>query len=384
MSILTIHHTDCGTKLRRKRCTCVGDWPHFSARVACGARGQRVTKTFATKQMAERWAKRQQATMRHAERYGSELTIGDALHQLDEALLNETIENRSGIKYSPDTASSYRGSIRILHKSLNGGLARMPVSELDAPTIVRLREEMKREAISGSTIRNRLMPLRVIVNQAREQGILTTSPFDGVKLPVANGSRDRFADRHEAEALLGLLENPARAFMAVAFYSGLRAGEIAGLKIEHLDIAGATIYVRQAWSARVRKMGKPKSRRSIREVPIPAVLVAHLTEHLATRPSDGEALVFVSTRGGAFNSQSVNDRVRKECASPNVGLQPITLHSARHTYASLSAAAGVPITDLSEFLGHSSLELSLKTYRHLYPEARTFAKAKLDAYLSAA
>ena len=65
-------------------------------------------------------------------------------------------------------------------------------------------------------------------------------------------------------------------------------------------------------------------------------------------------------------------------------LEPIELHGARHTFASLMAEAGVPIEDLSEFLGHSTINLTVKTYRHLYPEARRRAAAALDAFLAAA
>ncbi len=73
---------------------------------------------------------------------------------------------------------------------------------------------------------------------------------------------------------------------------------------------------------------------------------------------------------------------RKEREARDLTL--IGLHEARHTYANLSAAAGIRIEDLSEYMGHTSLNMTFKRYRHLYPEARVEARDRLDAYLAAA
>ncbi len=62
----------------------------------------------------------------------------------------------------------------------------------------------------------------------------------------------------------------------------------------------------------------------------------------------------------------------------------ITPHEARHTFASLMAAAGVPIEDLSRFMGHASIAITADRYRHLYPEAVRDAQTKMGALLTAA
>jgi len=65
-------------------------------------------------------------------------------------------------------------------------------------------------------------------------------------------------------------------------------------------------------------------------------------------------------------------------------LAPLTLHEARHTYASLMIAAGVQPKPLSEFMGHSGITITLDRYGHLYPGARAEAAAMLDRLLEAA
>ena len=62
-------------------------------------------------------------------------------------------------------------------------------------------------------------------------------------------------------------------------------------------------------------------------------------------------------------------------------LEGITPHSARHTYASLMIAAGVNAKALSEFMGHSSTQITLDRYGHLFPGSRAEAAGLLDDYL---
>jgi integrase len=71
------------------------------------------------------------------------------------------------------------------------------------------------------------------------------------------------------------------------------------------------------------------------------------------------------------------DRVRKVA-----GLNRITLDEARHTYASLMIAAGVNAKALSEFMGHSSIQVTLDLYGHLMPGAESEAASRLDALLA--
>jgi integrase len=65
-----------------------------------------------------------------------------------------------------------------------------------------------------------------------------------------------------------------------------------------------------------------------------------------------------------------------------VGLEPITLHAARHTYASLMIAAGVNAKALCTFMGHANIGTTLDLYGHLFPGSQAEAASLLDAYLS--
>ena len=66
----------------------------------------------------------------------------------------------------------------------------------------------------------------------------------------------------------------------------------------------------------------------------------------------------------------------------NAGLPTITLHAARHTYASFMIAAGVNAKTLSTFMGHANIGITLDLYGHLFPGAEDEAAGLLDTYLS--
>jgi integrase len=79
-----------------------------------------------------------------------------------------------------------------------------------------------------------------------------------------------------------------------------------------------------------------------------------------------------------------NVRKRANAAWTRAGLDPIGLHECRHTFASLMIAAGVNAKALSEYMGHSSVTITLDRYGHLMPGNEREAATLLDAYLAGA
>jgi integrase len=131
-----------------------------------------------------------------------------------------------------------------------------------------------------------------------------------------------------------------------------------------------------------RRSGKgsivgPKSAAGERAVPIPKVLRALLAAHRLARVGDG--YVFGSSLSAPFTPSAVWRRSRT--AWKRAKLEPIGLHEARHTFASLMIAAGVNAKALAEYMGHSSIAITFDRYGHLMPGNHEQAAALLDAYL---
>lgn len=202
---------------------------------------------------------------------------------------------------------------------------------------------------------------------------MTINPTLRIEKPAVRCKVRMVASPVEAAARLEALEPADRPLWATAFYAGLRRGELIGLLWDDVDLATGVIHVRRGWDA-VEGEIAPKSRQGRRDVPIPAVLRDHLLELRMDGAGDGR--VFASDR--QVRSQAERARTRWTDA----GLERLTLHDARHTYASLMIAASVNAKALSTFMGHANIGITLDLYGHLMPGSEAEAATLLDAYLA--
>jgi integrase len=124
-----------------------------------------------------------------------------------------------------------------------------------------------------------------------------------------------------------------------------------------------------------------KSNAGRRKVPIAAILRDHLLEHLLRVDRAGDELVFGRTAADPFSPEQVQRRADKAWAA--AGLDRITPHECRHTYASLMIAAGVNAKALSTYMGHANISITLDRYGHLMPGSEDEAAGLLDSYLAA-
>jgi integrase len=230
-----------------------------------------------------------------------------------------------------------------------------------------------------STVRNYVIPLRVIFRRAVSRGVLDVNPTRGLELPAARGRRTRIADPTEAQALLNALEPRDRALYAVALYAGLRRGELRALRWEVIDLEAGTIHVHQSWDAREGPI-ETKTHAGTRTVPIPAALRAILLAHRLRQGTGGTGYLFTNRAGRPFDPSTVVDRAKK--AWEAAGLRPIGLHECRHTYASLLIAANVNPKAISTYLGHASITITLDRYGHLMPGNQEQAAGQLNDYLA--
>lgn len=167
-----------------------------------------------------------------------------------------------------------------------------------------------------------------------------------------SGSPTRVASAKEAAALSEPLPDSDRALWAVAFYAGLRRGEIQALRACDIDLGASLIRVEGRWDQEEGAI-EPKSLAGRRTVPLLAILRDHLDEHLLRTGRTGEQLVFGRTAADPFVPSTIDNRAQ-ECWQA-AGLNPITLHEARHTFASLLIDCGADAKAVQEFMGHSKI-----------------------------
>jgi integrase len=121
------------------------------------------------------------------------------------------------------------------------------------------------------------------------------------------------------------------------------------LRWSDVDLAVGVIGVDRSWAPGARSFVEPKSRAGRRKVPIAGVLPDILVEQEMT--ATGELVLGRGESDRAFNDTSIAQLAAK--AWRRAGLEPITLHEARHTFASLMIAAGVNARALTAYMGHA-------------------------------
>lgn len=337
---------------------------------------RRVYKSFDTLTAAKAWRRDMQVKIAKGEaRAVDPVTIREAWTLWLDAAERGVVRARGGEAYKPGVLASYSQVFKARPLKRFGSTK---VGELRRAAVQRWVDELVAEGLAAQSVRNNVNALRVLMKWCIREELRHDNPCDGVELPSGGTERDRIAPPAEAVELLGALAVAQdRAIYATAFFAGLRRGELMGLRWEDVDLVERVVRVRQNWDVKTRQLVAPKSKAGVRELGIPELLVPYLA---ALDTTDG--LVFRSATGGPFNHRALVDRAT--AAWDAAGLTPIGLHEARHTYASLMIAAGVNIKTISEWMGHSSVNITLDRYGHLLPGSAKVALGLLDAYLAEA
>jgi integrase len=301
--------------------------------------------------------------------------VRDAADALVAGMRAGRIRTRSGDRYKPSTIAGYDAALRTRVLPALGERRLDRVTRRDLRLLV---EDLLELGLDASSVRNALMPLRVLLRRAVEDGELAVNPAAGIALPAVRGRRDRIASPEEVRQLLAALPQPDRALWATAFYAGLRRGELVALRWQDVDLERRLLRVERAYDEKAHAFVEPKSRAGRRVVPIIAALATAFDEH-RTSAGAGE-LVFASRRGEPACGSTLWRRAR--AAWGEAGFAPIGLHEARHTYASTLIAAGADAKTVATLMGHASVQTTYDLYGKLLPGAEERTGALLEAYLA--
>jgi integrase len=187
------------------------------------------------------------------------------------------------------------------------------------------------------------------------------NPAAGVELPEKTAVREKQVLTLEQIAnLLCVLQGAYRAMIAVGIFTGLRVGEILGLRWEYVDFERKQIHVRQ--TVYRGTVGTPKTKRSRRSVPMPEYLYNELAAHYRrSEQRDGPELVFQTRNGTAFSDTNVLHRVIKP-AGKAIGAPWLNWHAFRRTLCTLFQEAGGSVKDAQLQLGHANAAITLEHY----------------------
>ncbi len=281
--------------------------------------------------------------------------------------------------YSSTTLQGYDRSLRHL---LIPEFGPRPAAEIGAHEWQLFVDRLARAGLSRSRISNHLAVVRAIYAWACRptRRLVPANPTIGVELPpVDEVKRDRAATAGEAEALLEVLSAEDRVPYGLAFYAGLRRGEMDCLQWSEVDLERLWLVVRKS------KSDAGTGRRLPIVAPLkPILLRAYM---LQRRPDRGRVLGDVSLTSGRLAPRARRAWTQAMKGARDSGqelrLDPIGLHECRHTYASFLMAAGYTLRELMEYMGHSSLQATERYVKLLpQPAGPDGAADRLNAYLA--
>jgi len=377
--IRTRHGRSCRSR-EGGRCNCS---PSYEAWVYSKRDGKKIRKTFPDLASAKGWrSDAEGAVRRRTLRAPTKTTVAEAAEVWLQGARVGTVRNRSGDRYKPSALRGYERSLRLRVKPELGHARLAAVTRGDVQGLV---DKLLGEGLDPSTIRNTLNPLQAIYRRALTREQVAVNPTVGLEIPASRGRRDRIAEPVEGAALIESLPAGDRALWATAMYAGLRRGELRGLRWTDIDLEGGVIRVEHGWDDSDGEI-QVKTRSGRRSVPILSRLRRELVAHKLLTGRDGDALVFGTTSSVPFEPSTVRRRALAawEPAEGERMLEPIGLHEARHTFASLLIAAGVNAKALSSDMGHASVTITYDRYGHLMPGNEEEAASLADAYLERA
>ena len=211
--------------------------------------------------------------------------------------------------------------------------------------------------------------LRTMLGTAVEDGILMRNPCILKGAGTERPPERPVATIEQVYALADAIEPQFRAVVLTATFTGLRLGELIGLRRRNLDLLHATVRVVeqiQELADGTRYVGPPKSDAGVRTVAIPKVLVPELEAHLARYSAPGpDGLVFPGTQHQPMRRGTLQRAWYR--ARRAVGLHDFHFHDLRHTGNTLAAAAGASTKELMSRMGHASARAAL-IYQHAIRE----------------
>ena len=311
-------------------------------------------------------------------------------------------------KVSPKTRERYSELVRYITDRIGDS----KLQHLKADRIEQLYDELERTGgkggapLSARTVHHVHRRLFHALKDARRFDVIVTNPFDKVDrktgVPKPNGSPAIHFEEDELTTLLERMRRDGDWLLPIASLdvkSGLRRGEILALRWGAVDFDAGTIDVRETLEE-TRAQGvafkdHPKSDTSRRTILLPHSAVTELRAHRTAsaerflklgKALNAQALVFSADEDPwtPRKPRSVSDAFAGRLRTYRLKRKGLSLHSLRHTFASILLSKGVNIKLVSTMLGHSDAAITLRTYAHVMKDDQRQAIKAMDEFFSAA
>jgi integrase len=267
-----------------------------------------------------------------------------------------------------------------LERHILSMFASVALSELSRAGIELLLSNLRLKGHASGTLRGVRATFSTVLQRAVEQGYIERNVAHGIRIrsTVARVERRHYSPA-QVQQLLPRLTEPCRTIVQVAVLTGLRIGEILALRWKRIDLLRNTLEVAETFSE--GEFGLPKTRSSLRVIPISSALQKVLENHRSGQiQREPEDLVFTTPSGTPLSPKNLYNRVLAP-ACDRTKLPRVSWHSFRHTHATLLTEVGESIKTAQSLLGRSDLGTTLNTYSHVIPDSQRRAVERVSEVL---
>jgi integrase len=270
----------------------------------------------------------------------------------------------------PTTYERYEQIVRIHIRPALGGVK---LKNLTPVHVRGLYREKLQAGLSPRTVQYIHVTLHKALKQAVQDGLIPRNATEAVKAPQVRRQEIRPLSAEQVKVLLETAcGDRLEALFVLAIHTGLRQGELLGLKWEDVDLESGTLRVRRtlATTKGGPMLTAPKTKGSRRSVKLTQGALDALRSHLKRQLQEIDragslwrenGLVFASETGEPVNRHHLTSH-RFKALLTRAQLPEIRFHDLRHTCATLLLTKNVNLKIVSEMLGHASIAITLDTY----------------------
>jgi len=239
--------------------------------------------------------------------------------------------------------------------------------------------DAKLQKVSPKRAKTLLNCIKAILDIALEYEHIDKNPAVAIKLPTHTPKRQMQPfTKEEVNILLSTAKGWFKNYLAVAFYTGARHGEIIALTWSDIDFENMLININK----RIKKnqIDTPKTKSSIRKVPIFKPLLPYLRDQFELCQEIGSLSVFFNPHTNRHFSDTKKLGQFWYALLEEAGFEKRVFYNTRHTFVTQMIRNGVPILDVSQMVGHKTIEETISTYAKFLPEEHLKISRELDPF----
>ncbi len=301
------------------------------------------------------------------------------------ALFETWLEGDVSLRVKPSTFENYYG---CMHKYVIPFYKQEGNGEITETSVLRFVKAVRENTLIAETSQRKILSIyKMALKEIFKESPNYLPVIEMIQLPKTDTpSINVFTMKEQRLIEYAAITSEDRRMLGIllCFYTGIRLGELCGLKWSDIDLEAGTLSIvrtvsrnknfEEGDSKTILLVGSPKSKKSMRKIPLPVFLLKLIEKNRL--PATEDSSYMLSGRDIPLDPRCYQKLFKKLLR--DTGLKDCKFHTIRHTFATRALELGVDVKTLSEILGHSNVSITLNIYAHSLMEHKKAAIEKFN------